>query len=488
MTSLATLLDHLDNVTGSLERPGRRASPAAGHAWPALARAAAGSLLRVPTLDPPDAAPLYRALFGLADWPRSARTGGRQPLHQLTRTYQQIGGLLAGLPGARGRDQLHAEALRERLLRPLHAAAVWTLRSPDVLDSGQEALLDALARHTPDAAGPVTGTRYGDLGAVTRSALDPVDRVLASWREGVTGSLHPAVVSTAGLRATLADLTIATATAYYLVKTVGAAGLLDRSIAVPAGTALWEARQEWRAQARAFPDDLRLGGPVPEDRTRLADTLRDGLAGAFHDSAGDWLPPTVLLEQHPPDQLLGWARHLAGTAATIADRYADALGVLRTRPVRRRDPGYQPVWPVGTDLAKVPRTRWLSVPLDDPGLRLLAQRGRFAAGLAGHALTLVQDTALGRARTPAEQAAYATEAGLRTLTGLLDAALPPSRHRHGHLDPELRPAWRDGRVPPESLPDPAPAPTGSDQDWLARGVHLHHRRLPAPNPGRGIAR
>lgn len=263
MTSLATLLDHLDNVTGSLERPGRRASPAAGRAWSALARAAAGSLLRVPTLDPPDAAPLYRALFGLADWPRSARTGGRQPLHQLTRTYQQIGGLLAGLPGARGRDQLHAEALRERLLRPLHAAAVWTLRSPDVLDSGQEALLDALARHTPDAAGPVTGTRYGDLGAVTRSALDPVDRVLASWREGVTGCLHPAVVSTAGLRATLADLTIATATAYYLVKTVGAAGLLDRSIAVPAGTALWEARQEWRAQARAFPDDLRLGAPCP---------------------------------------------------------------------------------------------------------------------------------------------------------------------------------------------------------------------------------
>lgn len=485
MTSLQHHLDLLDTTATSLPQAGPDVATTAARHWPALARAAAGALLRVPALDPPDAAGLYQALIGLAQPTPNRHTDADHPLAAMRQAYGRIAVLLEGQPGARGRDHLHAAALRDRLVGPLRVAAEWTAGTRVALDPGQRALLDALARPSAPAAGPVTGTRYGDLGAVTPDADQPVDRALARWRDTVTSRLAPSRVTTAELRATLADLIITTATAYYLTKTAGAAGRLDPTIAVSAGQALWEARHEWRVQARAFPRDLRLGGPLDEHRTEAAGTLRDTLAEAFQTPAtGDWLPAEQLLDRHPPDQAAALARHLADTARTIADHYAAAMAALKTRPVQRRDPRYQPVFTVGTDLAKVNKTRWLRVGPGDAELRYLAQRARFAAGLAGHALTLVNETALGRPRTAGEQASYAAATDLRALTAVLDATLPPSRHKHGHLRPDLRPAWRGGRIPPESRPDlepttvPTPAAASGamdrERDLLARAVHHTH--------------
>jgi len=481
MTSLQHHLDVLDATTITLPQAGPDTTAAAARHWPSLARAAAGALLRVPALDPPDAAGLYQALIGLAQPTPDRHTvvSGHHPLSTMRQAYGQIAVLLEGQPGAHGRDHLHAAALRDRLLGPLHRAASWALASCATLAPDQRTLLDALARHTPPGPRPVTGTRYGDLGAVTTDADQPIDRALARWRDTVTARLTPSRVTTAELRATLADLIITTATAYYLTKTAGAAGRLDPTIAVPAGQTLWEARHEWRAQARSFPRDLRLGSPIDEHRTQAAGALREALADAFQNPAtGDWLPAEQLLDRHRPDQLTAFARHLAGTAATIADRHAAAVAALKTRPVQRIDPRYHPVFKVGTDLAKVTKTRWLRVGPGDTELRYHAQRARFAAGLAGYASTLANETALGRPRTPNEQTDHAA-ADLRALTAALDAAIPPPRRKHGQVHPDLRPAWHDGRIPPESRPDPEPTPTPAaavdrEHDLLTRAAHHAH--------------
>jgi len=238
--------------------------------------------------------------------------------------------------------------------------------------------------------------------------------------------------------------------------------------------------------------------PSTSTAAKLPAPSATSLADAFqYPTTGGWFRTDQLLDRHPPEEVAALARHLADTAHTIADHYAAAVAALKTRPVQRRDPRFQPVFTVGTDLAKVNKTRWLRVGPGDAELRHLAQRARFAAGLAGYALTLVNETALGRPRTAGEQTAYAAAADLRALTAVLDATLPPSRHKHGHLRPDLRPAWRDGRIPPESRPDPDPttvptpaAASGAldrERDLLARAVH-HTHLATTPHAAAGLRR
>jgi len=510
MSSLDALLDQLDLAAAKLGRRGVDPSipdPGGGlSGWPALAREAATALLRIPVLDDPDAIDLYRPLITIArqappsapsdGWlhphrPVQARPGENDPtrlLGDLADTYSSISALLEGQPVARGRDRLHAHALRDRLLRPLNAAAEWTLHTHgDHLSLDYRATMSELAVHSR-RPGLVTGSRYGDLYAVTADAEHPIDRALAVWQHRAADALSRGQLSTAGLRATLADLTIISATAYYLIKSSARTGHLDSSVAFAAGGALWDARNEWRAQARVFPTSLRLGGDVSAERNKAAGVLRDTLASAFQvPDTGDWQPAAELARRYQPQELLALARHLTGASRTIADHYAAALGNLNQHPVERRDPNYRPVFDVGTDLAKVARQQWNPVRATDPELKALARRGRFGAGLSAHAVEMVNETALGRPRTPSEH--LAAEAGLRTLAAVLDASIPAPRHKHGAVRPDLRPAWRDGRTPPEATPDPStPGVLAGERARLARAVAHQHQAIRPDPPAAGIRR
>lgn len=457
MTSLGDHLDRLDTLTAEVVReqpPPAQAGQILG-AWPPVADAAARALLRIPTLNSDDTAGLFRSLIDLAHQPTPVG-GGLAPMASIADAYLGVRDRLDDQPVARGADVHHAQILHSRLTRPLNTLAEWTSFYAAPHQPRLQAAFDDLARSTPSRQLD-TGTRYADLGAVDLHADDPILRVAARWATHVTASLQPERVSTSGLRATLGDLNITTASAYYLTKAVLLTRHVDPGIGTDAVAALWDARNEWRIQARQFPRDLRLGDLISAERNRAAVTLRDTLSHHFHDGRGDWLPAGELTTRHTSDKLLLYARALTDVSQRVGSRYLDALRRLPNLPVMRHDPTYSPVFPVGTDLAKVRRDRWLPVAINDPELRQLASRASLAASETRRALDAVRDTALDTG--PGSQTStigrpsptYSKEALVKVIAAL--DAMIPAAHTNRPINPGSRPAWAGGTTPPESLPD-----------------------------------
>jgi len=425
--------------------------------WADVAGGAARALLAVPTHEDPDAAARYRALLTLHQTPPTQTVTPASALTRIGTDYHQIAALLAGQPAAAGADTLHAETLRAHLCRPLNTLAEWTLHYglPHLPPHTREALTDlATSTRHPHPAVP-TGSRYTDLGGLVTDSPDPVLAHTAGWVTAARRSFD--TPSTTTLRLTLIDFALTTSTAYYLIKATAATGHLPPPVATAAGQHLWDARQSWRAQARAWPTDLRAGPLHDPDRDAASARLRDTLHTAYLGPAKDWLPTADLLQRHHPDQLLQHARQLTTATAVAAVGFAAAVARLTTGRLQRRDPNYQPVFAVGTDLAKARRERWLTTLTADPELTQLALRALTGAALTKRALDAVQDTAFDRPRRPSETSQDA-RADLRKLIAVLDATIPPRPTRWGTpLDPTGRPQWADGHTPPQSHPD-APTP------------------------------
>jgi len=456
MTSIERLLGDLDTTTADLvhTQPAADQARPIVDAWPALADAAAHTLLKVPTLDGHDDPGLFRALVDLA-----RRPGGDSPvLASQAQAYRAIGVHLDGQARAAGLDVLHARLLQDRLLQPLNALAEWSGYYAWHAAPGLRPVFDELARSTRTRP-PTLGTRYGDLGGLDPQADDRILRAAAVWASDVTASLQPPHVSTSGLRATLGDLNITLATAYYLTKAAMLTRQVDPAIGTGAVSALWDARNEWRIQARQFPRDLRLGELISTDRNALAADLRDTLKDAFQEPSGEWLPARDLLATFGAADLLRYARSLAEVSHQVGGQYLTAVRVLPTLAVVRHDPTYKPVFPVGTDLAKVRRDRWLPVSRTDPELVQLGVRAGLAVSETSRALDAVRDTALDSPTNPASAARpvllpVVPRRDLLQVIAALDAMMPATKHKYGHVNPGSRPAWASGRTPPESIPDP----------------------------------
>lgn len=486
MTSIGDLLDRIDTTTNTLTRS--QPDPAAWQpildGWPNVADAAARALLGVPLLDGDDQAATFRALIELAHQPRPASTVVSRPMVTLTRAYRQIGQHLAGQPLARGLDTLHAQVLQARLTAPVTTLASWTLDHAAPHAVAIRSPLTELTRHTTPGVHQA-GTHYTDLGSLTDRSTDPVLRAGSVWASGALAALQPDQVSTSTLRSTLGDLNITLASAYFLTKAMVETGQLHQGTGMDALGALWDARDEWRIQAREFPRDIRLGDLVPPERNASGAALRDALRAAFHDADGDWLPLGHIRDHYGAEQVLRYARVLTGVAQQVGLGYVYALGRLPGLPVMRRDPDFHPVFPVGTDMAKVRRERWLPVAINDRELRLLGTRSTIAASQTARALSAVRETALDWAtaagRAPEPDAARTAPRQLLTRTIAALDAMIPATPRNTFVQ-GTRPAWAHGTTPPESIPDThEPAPTAAA---MPHPQPVRQR----PHPSAGIGR